>query len=380
MGPASIAQVLVSPHVGGAEKVALAIHRALMAEQRWAPRLLVPAGGSTEEAVADERLPRSLFGLRRLLSPNAAKSALGNLELLCGFGMSPDILHFHAPFVFGAAALARRATRARTVLHIHQTVERNSLSWPLQHPPDLILACAQTTVPTIESAVEDLAPPRRPRIRVIQNAVDVGLFYPEDKAAARATLGLDPTTPVALLVGNLAKTKGQHTAIRALAFAKSAGHQLHLLLVGEEREAGAAYTSSLHELARALRVDESVTFLGFRNDVPALLRAADFLLLPSATEAFPLVVLEAHASKTVVLASSVGDVPLIIRDGETGFLIPSEDPEGYAAVIGNLINRPDLMQAVAQRGFAQVHERYKLERYCEEVIQEYGALLELGRR
>src|SRR5204863_7471061 len=119
---------------------------------------------------------------------------------------------------------------------------------------------------------------------------------------------------------------------------------------GDERE-------RVERRARELALPaDRVRFLGFRRDVPRLLAASDFFVLPSRTEGLPLCLLEAMAQGLPAIATPVGGVPEVIEEGITGLLTPVEDPAALAEAIRRLAAEPALrarMGAAAQRRAAE---------------------------
>ena len=127
----------------------------------------------------------------------------------------------------------------------------------------------------------------------------------------------------------------------------------------------------LRALSGFLGIQNQVEFLGFRHDTPVLLRAADFLLLPSTSEGLPLAVLEAQATKVPVLAAPTAGIPEVVRDGETGFLIPSTDAPAYAACLERLLGDAALYQRVAERAYEQTTREYNEQRYWKRIGELY---------
>jgi glycosyltransferase involved in cell wall biosynthesis len=169
------------------------------------------------------------------------------------------------------------------------------------------------------------------RIRVVPNGIQ-----PEAFASAaplpRAELcpqGADRGHLVAGVVGLLNVAKGQDLAVRALA--ERGCERVDLVLVGHGE-----MDAELRALARDLGVHERVAFLGWRRDVPRILRTLDVLLLPSRWEGLPYVVLEAMAAGTPVVAARVDGALELVRDGETGFTFPIESVAGLAEALGHL--------------------------------------------
>jgi teichuronic acid biosynthesis glycosyltransferase TuaC len=185
------------------------------------------------------------------------------------------------------------------------------------------------------------------RIEVLRNGVDLDLFAPKDRAAARRDLGLDPDGPVVLAVSSLVRWKGVDLVIRAVAALPSA----HLVIVGEGPEAGA-----LRRLAEALRLRERVRFLGPlpQDRLASWYHAADVLVLASAREGCPNVLLEALACGTPVVAAAVGGVPEIVRDAAAGRLVAERTSETFTCAIRDLLADPPARAGV--RAYAEGFE------------------------
>jgi len=190
------------------------------------------------------------------------------------------------------------------------------------------------------SVAADLQSPRMPKrpIRVILNGVDTVEFYPAP--TDRQTLGLPHAVPLALFAGDLkSPRKNLDTVLRALPLVPD----LHLAVAG--RATGTPYPA----LAAALGVSERVHFLGFRRDMPAVMRAADIFVFPSRYEACTLVLLEALASGIpVVTARCTGGSELI--DPDVGIVLEDcDDIEALASALQLLVTDKTLRQAMGRR-------------------------------
>jgi glycosyltransferase involved in cell wall biosynthesis len=174
---------------------------------------------------------------------------------------------------------------------------------------------------------------------------------------------------VAAVIGLLYSAKGQDLALEALAAEGLEG--LQLLLVGPGDQA------PLTELAARLGVERRVAFTGARDDVPALLAAADLLLLPSRWEGMPYVVLEAMAASRPVVATPVDGARDLIEDGVNGYLAASISAEALAdalrrAVLAGRGRRESLGQA----GRDQLEERHSVAAMAEQLDAVYREALE----
>jgi glycosyltransferase involved in cell wall biosynthesis len=168
-------------------------------------------------------------------------------------------------------------------------------------------------------------------------------------------------------IGRLAPEKDHPLLVRALA--PLLGGQARLLIVGE----GAERRAIEAEVA-ARGVESWVGLPGARDDVPEVLAALDLFVLSSRMEGMPLVVLEAMAAGVPVLATAVGGLPKLIRDGETGFLCPPGDEAALRDRVVALRSDPDGTRAVAARGRAQAREHHGSERMVQRYLELYRRL------
>ena len=118
------------------------------------------------------------------------------------------------------------------------------------------------------------------------------------------------------MVANLAPHKGQDTILRAAAILKERNVNVHFWFAGVERGGRTEFSSILEALAKQLEVVDHVKFLGQRHDIPLLLQAADFFVLPSTSEGLPLSILEAQACGVPVFAAPTAGIPEIITHAQ----------------------------------------------------------------
>ncbi len=141
-----------------------------------------------------------------------------------------------------------------------------------------------------------------------------------------------------------------------------------------ERGGATAYTSRLREMIAEMGVADRVKLLGQRSDTPDLLRAADFLLLPSTHEGLPIAILEAQATRVPVLAAPTAGIPEVISDGETGFLIAATDAEGYAHRMEQLLTNPEIGRRLADAAFQRTTREYNWQSFCRRIAELYEDL------
>jgi len=233
-----------------------------------------------------------------------------------------------------------------------------------------LIAATSTTVVansgyTAES-VRRLAP--RARLEVVHPGIDTTVFDPARivRAQARARLGWPADGPVLLgVIAQLSPWKGQDTAIEALGLLRERGIDAHLLLIGSAkfvarstRFDNQAYVTGLHRLVSSGGLDEHVSWLGERHDVPELMRALDVVLVPSHEEPFGRALLEALALEVPVVATSVGGPPELVRDGCEGYLAPPRDPDAWARAVMRVIEAPERGRTLGRAGRARIAEGF----------------------
>ena len=178
----------------------------------------------------------------------------------------------------------------------------------------------------------------RGRAVVIRDPVDLGQFsrVPDaDAASLRVDLGADRSTQVVSLVQRLSEPKTPLVFVEAMkkVIARSPG--VAIWIVGD----GALRPATERAVAEA-GLDSQTRFLGLRKDIPALLTASDVVVHSSLREGLPLVVLEAFSVGAPLVATDVGGVAEVVKDGENGLLVPPADPGALARAIAAVLDGP----------------------------------------
>ncbi|MFH0910884.1 MAG: glycosyltransferase family 4 protein [Planctomycetota bacterium] len=193
------------------------------------------------------------------------------------------------------------------------------------------------------------------RVRLVPDGVDTARFRPGlVGSAVRAEAGIPPGAPVAVSVGRLEPVKGHRYLLEATALLSRTHPDLCLVAAGD-----GTLREELKAQAAALGIADRVRFLGVRRDIPAVLAAGDVYVLPSVgSEGSSRATLEAMAMAKPVVASAVGMLPDIVREGETGFLVPPGSPEALAERLGRLLDNPEARLAFGRRARAWVEEEF----------------------
>ncbi len=175
------------------------------------------------------------------------------------------------------------------------------------------------------------------RIAVIPCGINLELFSPVDKVVARSQLGLGDRKLI-LYVGRIEPLKGIDRLIRAVSYLEE-GPKAELAIIGGGEDSQAEI-ERLRQLSRSLNIADRVSFLGLvkQETLPVYYSAADVCVNPSYYETFGLMALESLACGTPVVASNVGGCRDIIRQGETGYVLPDNSPDGIAEKLAALLS------------------------------------------
>lgn len=196
------------------------------------------------------------------------------------------------------------------------------------------------------------------QIEIIAPGVEHALFGPGDRAGARRAIGVDDDAPLLLFVGRIQPLKGPDVAIRAL---EALGRpDAHLLIVGgASGAAGDGEVERAHQLVDELGLHDQVSFVEPQphHILSTYYRAADVVVVPSRSESFGLVALEAAACGTPVVASAVGGLQSLVDHGRTGFLLDGRTPLEFAKAIAEILESPELADAMGEAA-AERAQRY----------------------
>jgi D-inositol-3-phosphate glycosyltransferase len=246
-----------------------------------------------------------------------------------------------------------------------------------------IIRCSDTVLAScsVEAAqISELYHADPSRIRIVAPGVDHAFFGPGDRGQARRALALPKEGPLLLFVGRIQPLKGVAVAVRALASLHADHPQAHLVVVGgPSGPQGRSEVVRLEALVAELGLDEQVLFVDPQPHelLSTYYRAADVCLVPSRSESFGLVALEAAACGTPVVASDVGGLSTLIDHGRTGFLVEDPSPEAFAAWVRQILAEPLLSERLSTGAVIRAR-RYTWARAAH-LLREIYAELTVGR-
>lgn len=206
----------------------------------------------------------------------------------------------------------------------------------------------------------DLGDYTKNRLHLIHNGIELNRFLTN---AEKATLPVKEGGTVLTCIAELHERKGHKYLLEAFKKLQTEMPTLHLMLVGTgplEKELKAKYDAN-----------PNIHFLGWREDIPQILKATDVLVLPSLREAFGLVVIEAMASGTAVVATDNGGTKDIIEDGKSGYLVPPASVEKLEEAIRTLITNPDQKRDIEAAALERVKTHFSAEVMAEKTAMAY---------
>jgi len=216
---------------------------------------------------------------------------------------------------------------------------------------------------------------RAEKITVIPNGLDLAEF---DEDASREPAAPAPRPhrgPLIGSIGRLEPQKGTAHLLAAMPRILSVLSDADLWIIGDGPQG-----PTLREQARDQGVSEHVHFLGYRSDVPALLKRLDLFVLPSLWEGLPNAALEAMAAGRAVVATRVDGTPEAVADNTTGLLVPPRDPRALADAITHLLTHPDLRSRMGAAGRERVAELFSMDAMVQRTEAVYRQLIREARR
>lgn len=205
------------------------------------------------------------------------------------------------------------------------------------------------------------------KIAVICNSVDLRRYQQSvDRGAARAALGLPEGARVAAVVATFKRQKGHQYLIEAAAPVIARYPDLHILFIGDGELRGA-----LEAQTRAAALEAHIHFLGSRHDVPNLLAASDYFILPSLWEGLSMALVEAMATGLPVVATDVSGTNQVMIDGETGLLVPPGDARRLAEAMLGLLAAPERARAMGEAARRRVEGFFSARKQAEDHVALY---------
>jgi len=312
----------------------------------------------------------------------------------CEKGITYDIIHSHYWLSGIAAASLSDFWGGTPIVHMYHTLGemKNRIArseaeregeYRIHGEKQVLRRADRIVVATIAELTQlrFLYKANQSKLVVIPPGVDVSHFYPIPSDEAKMYVGLKPEDRMVLFVGRIEPLKGVDTLIQAMSCVQlNQERPVHLAIIGGDPAASPQEMSEemarLQKLCDDLAVGQTVVFLGKRDQdkLPYYYSAAELLVMPSHYESFGMVALEAMACGTPVVASEVGGLAYLVRDGETGFTIPDQEPEALCEKISWLLNDRQLHQTMSQHAVTYAQD-YAWEKVAKQIVELYYSLI-----
>lgn len=284
-----------------------------------------------------------------------------------------DLIHTNSLKSDFYGGLAGRLARIPTLWHVRDRIEGGYLPRPAAAAfRALARAVPQGVVANSQSTLACLRAPHSSRFAVVHDGCDPDMY-----AAPTLVARTDPPDePVIALLGRIAPWKGQHIFVDAAASVLTRFPRARFWIVGAPLFGEHDYEASVRAQVEKLGVGERVEFLGFRDDVVAVLAQTDIVVHASTHgEPFGQVVIEGMAAGKPVVATDGGALPEIVDDGRTGLLVPMGDAPAMAAAICRLLEDPARAREIGEAGRRRVRECFTISETARKMQAVYDRML-----
>jgi L-malate glycosyltransferase len=359
-------QVVYSLQMGGSEKLALEISSNLNPSQFRSSVCAMDLDGDLAKDLEKGKIDYHVLH-RQGFEPNI----FGKLYRLIKRNRI-DVVHTHHFTQLFYAALPARWAGARIIHTEHEFFSYMGSTFSRAMIRPLSRLCDRITVVGQEVAdyfIRTIGIPEK-QVMIVPNGVDT-MKFDWDRKAIREELSLSPHEVVIGTVGRLEPEKDQRTLLDTFLLVKGEYPAVRLLIVGDGRMA-----EELRSYAKRIGVSDQTLFLGSRRDVPRLLAAMDIFVLSSIREGLPISLIEAMAARRPVVASDIGSIKDLVRDGQNGFLVPPGDTVAFGGVIRRLIASSELRERLGEAGRCIVEASFSLSA----MIREYEDLYQSALR
>lgn len=363
-----IAQLIDSLNVGGAEKLQITFMRLALA-RGLEPTLI------TFNSCPDKHYYRELksMGVRiiEIRGRNLFDPVLfGNLVKILR-NEKFDVLHTHLTYSIILGGLAGWVTGTPVVASIHNL--NYPYSWRFLESTSLKYFTKYRIAVGWEVARTHQAYNNQNHIDVIQNPVEptVGLST-EERLRIRTEIATDPSRLLIITVGRLVEAKGYGDLLNALDELRRTHPHVLLAIVG-----AGDYLQKITETIGSLGLEEHVRLLGLRSDVPTILAASDIYVSASHAEGLPVSILEAMSAGLPVVATSVGDIPLIVKP-DFGSCVPAHEPAQMAAALRDLIENTNKRISFGIMAREYVAHNHNASGWLDQLLSVYHQVIPAG--
>lgn len=215
------------------------------------------------------------------------------------------------------------------------------------------------------------------KVRVVYDGIPIEEFQKTGSGVSiRSQFGFSRDTFLVGEIGMVTGIKGYEELVKAASIVRQTISNVKFIGIGGNLKSDLTYQHKLLELINNLNLQDVFILTGYRHDVAEILSELDLLVLPSHSEGFGLVLVEAMAAGKPVIGTKVGGIPEIIEDGITGFLIPPHSPDKLAQAIIKILENPDLAHNMGSRGRQKAEIQFNLQQSINEIQKIYEQILD----
>jgi len=273
-----------------------------------------------------------------------------------------DIVHTHNTYAHFYGSMAASWAGVKTVIN-----SQHGRGCGPRKKDKLLFRLANLKAARVVGVSEDAAalcrgedPWAASKTKVIWNGIDTSRFVYRGPAPS----------PIAISVARLSPEKDFPTLLHAVAIVVRSVPDFKLLMIGNGAE-----RAKLEALTKTLGIEANVEFLGERSDVPELLARAGFFVSSSKSEGISLTILEAMAVGLPVVTTRVGGNPEIVVEGQTGHLVPDQNPEALAAAMLQMLDHRDMWPAMGELGRRRVEQQFEIRTMIRQYEELYSEIL-----
>jgi glycosyltransferase involved in cell wall biosynthesis len=286
-----------------------------------------------------------------------------------------DIVHAHLFPTSMYCAVASYFAQGKYFFSEHSIYNRRrdypilkAVDWGVYRQFDRIIAVSKP----VREALLTWLPSLEHKTRLVNNCIDpdIPTATPSQLDGIRKELGITKDDVVILYAGRLLHAKGPDVLLEALIQQTNDSINTKVLIAGDGE-----LRESLTKFITENSLNDRVSILGFRSDVPILISLTDLIVLPSRWEGLPMILLEAMAAGKPVVATAVGGVPDVIQDGINGWLVPPENPEMLSKSITTVLSDRDLQIKIGAHARQTIVEHFSVRSSVEKLLSIYNEVL-----
>jgi len=338
---------------------------------RYRPVVMCPTEGDLPERLREAQIPVLVRGMHRPTREELHRFLL-EVPRHWRWLRAESIALVHGNTSSSRRSIVQAAVTARVpyVQHVRNVVKHTNITYGFDVAQRIVCNSESTAAPF------QGRPGLRAKTVTIYNAVDLAR-YDMEQDGRRGELGFDQQRPVIGFVGQIVPRKGVTTLITAMREVVARIPDAVLVIVGCAPPDEIEYEAECRRLVSSFGLDDHVRFMGYRRDVPAFMRTFDVFALPTRSEPFGKVVIEAMAARCPVVATHVGGIPEIITDSDLGTLIAPDDPAALSTALLAYLTDSERRAVVGAQSAASARDRFSMKSMLDRLQSLYDEVIDL---